>query len=219
MKPIRKRWWLALPAVALVGLGVLLSSAGHWALAQTNSVAFCVSCHEMKDNNYADYRHTVHARNRSGVTAGCADCHVPHEFPDVLVRKAGAARDVLHHLLGTIDTPEKFARHRLELAQRVWLRMEQTDSRECRNCHDAAAMNSELQGRTAQKQHRRMRDEHKTCIDCHYGIAHREPGGGAEPGDVLRPGGVVPPSVPPDSRQGLTGLDPGIPGPVGPAPA
>lgn len=179
------RFIALLPALLLVVAGAVLASAGKVALDHTNTVEFCISCHEMKDNNFAEYSHTIHARNRTGVKAGCSDCHVPHEFPDVLVRKVGAARDVLHHVLGTLDTREQFQAHRLELAQRVWLRMKQTDSRECRHCHDTEAVNTELQGKTAQKQHRRMQTENKTCIDCHFGIAHKEPGGGAEPADVM----------------------------------
>ncbi len=182
----RKIWgWALLPAALLVGLGLLLAGAGKAALDHTNSTAFCISCHEMKDNNYAEYAQTIHARNRTGVKTSCGDCHVPHEFPDVLWRKIGAANDVLHHVLGTIDTKEKFEAHRLGMARAVWLRMKTTDSRECRHCHDTTAMNAELQGQTAQKQHKRMASEGKTCIDCHFGIAHQEPGGGAEPADVM----------------------------------
>jgi cytochrome c-type protein NapC len=182
MKP---RWRIALQALLLVFAGVVLAAGGKLGLDHTNTVDFCISCHEMKDNNFAEYRHTIHARNRTGVKAGCADCHVPHEMPDLLIRKIGAANDVWQHLRGRIDTPESFAAHRLELAKRVWLRMKTTDSRECRNCHDTAAMNAEVQGKTAQKQHRRMASEGKTCIDCHFGIAHKEPGGGAEPSSAL----------------------------------
>jgi cytochrome c-type protein NapC len=73
------------------------------------------------------------------------------------------------------------------MARNVWLRMKQSDSRECRNCHDVKAMMPEMQGKTAQKQHQKMAvpGSEKTCIDCHFGIAHKEPGGGAEPGDVM----------------------------------
>lgn len=46
-------------------------------------------------------------------------------------------------------------------------------------------MSSGLRGKTAQKQHQRMSSEGKTCIDCHFGIAHQEPGQGAEPNDVM----------------------------------
>ena len=169
----------------LVGLGVVFAAGGKLALDHTNTVGFCISCHEMKDHNFAEYSHTVHAKNRSGVKAGCADCHVPHELPDLIARKVGAANDVWQHLVGRIDTPESFEAHRLELAQRVWLRMKTTDSRECRHCHDTTAMDAELQGKTAQKQHRRIGVDGKTCIDCHYGIAHKEPAGGVEPASAL----------------------------------
>ena len=171
--------------VLLFVLGVAFAAAGKTALDQTNTVEFCISCHEMKDHNYAEYSHTIHARNRTGVKAGCSDCHVPHELPDLLARKIGAANDVWQHLRGRIDTPESFEAHRLELAQRVWRRMKTTDSRECRHCHDAKAMDPELQGKTAQKQHRRIGTDGKTCIDCHYGIAHKEPAGGADPASAL----------------------------------
>jgi len=180
MTPARLPWMLG--ALALVGLGLLLGGVGKAALDHTNSTAFCISCHEMKDNNFAEYRNTIHARNRTGVVAACADCHVPHEFPDMLWRKLGAANDVIQHLRGRIDTREQFEAHRLELAREVWARMKTTDSRECRHCHDPKAMLADLQGKTAQKQHRRMQAEGKTCIDCHFGIAHKEPRGG-EPAD------------------------------------
>lgn len=169
----------------LVCVGFVLAAGGKTALDHTNTIGFCISCHEMKEHNFAEYSHTIHARNRTGVKAVCADCHVPHELPDLLVRKVSAANDVWQHLVGRIATPESFEAHRLELAQRVWQRMKTTDSRECRNCHDTTAMNADLQGRTAQKQHRRMASEGKTCIDCHYGIAHKEPAGGADPSSAV----------------------------------
>jgi cytochrome c-type protein NapC len=182
-----------LVAVLLVALGMVVATGGKAALDKTNTIGFCISCHEMKDNNFTEYSHTIHARNRTGVKAVCADCHVPHEMPDLIVRKVNAANDVWQHLVGRIDSPESFEAHRLELAQRVWKRMKTTDSRECRNCHDTTAMNADLQGKTAQKQHRRMASDGKTCIDCHFGIAHKEPAGGADPSSALaeapRPGG------------------------------
>ena len=81
------RWngWLAGTLLVLLGAG--LATTGKVALDHTNRTEFCISCHEMKDNNFTEYSTTIHARNRTGVKAGCADCHVPHEFPDVLWRK------------------------------------------------------------------------------------------------------------------------------------
>lgn len=175
-------------ALGVLGLllgGAVMAGFGKAAVDQTNTVEFCISCHEMKDNNYAEYRETVHAKNRSGVKATCSDCHVPHEFVDTVIRKVKAANDVYQHLAGTIDTPEKFEAHRLELAKRVWLRMKETDSRECRHCHDSRTMDPERQGKTARKQHQKLDGGDRTCIDCHYGIAHKQPEGDVLPKDLV----------------------------------
>ena len=168
--------------------GIFFWGGFNTAMEATNTLEFCTSCHEMRDNNFEEYRHTVHARNRTGVKATCSDCHVPHEFVDTMIRKLMAANDVFQHFAGRIDTQEKFEEHRLELAKRVWLRMRESDSRECRNCHDVKAMAPEMQGRTAQKQHQKLANGGKTCIDCHYGIAHKEPAGGLEPQDATATG-------------------------------
>lgn len=176
---------LEVEALVLMLIGGLLVVGGKVSLDHTNTIAFCTSCHEMKDNNFDEYSPTIHARNRTGVKATCSDCHVPHEFVDTIVRKVKAANDVFQHFTGRIDTKEKFEEHRLELAKRVWLRMKETDSRECRYCHDVNAMEPEMQGKTARKQHEKILNGGKTCIDCHYGIAHKEPKGGAEPKDAL----------------------------------
>ena len=176
---------LEVEALVLMLIGGLLFAGGKLSLDQTNTIEFCTSCHEMRDNNYDEYKHTIHAMNRTGVKATCSDCHVPHEFVDTMIRKVKAANDVYQHFVGTIETKEKFEEHRLELAKRVWLRMKETDSRECRHCHDFAAMDPEKQGKTAQKQHKKLATGERTCIDCHFGIAHKEPAGGFEPRDAL----------------------------------
>ena len=131
----RKRWLTGGTGVVLLLVaGALLAFGGQAVVHQTNDMAFCTSCHEMRDNNYAEYKDSVHAHNRTGVTATCSDCHVPHDLLPLLARKVGAANDVYQHLVGKIDTKEQFEAHRLELAKRVWTYMEATDSRECRSC-------------------------------------------------------------------------------------
>jgi cytochrome c-type protein NapC len=181
----KKKWALGGGAIAaLIALGAILMWAGSATVHMTNSVEFCISCHEMKENNFSEYSETIHAKNRTGVQAVCSDCHVPHDSIGLIKRKIFAVTDVWHHLLGTIDTKEKFENHRAELASRVWKHMKETDSQECRQCHQASAMDQSLQGPTAIKQHKRMVTENKTCIDCHYGIAHHEPVG-IEPADVI----------------------------------
>jgi cytochrome c-type protein NapC len=59
----------------------------------------------------------------------------------------------------------------------VWKRMKSTDSLECRNCHKADSISSELQSEKAQAPHKKAKAEGMTCIDCHFGIAHKEPDG------------------------------------------
>ena len=74
-------------------------------------------------------------------------------------------------------TKEKFEAYRYEMARRVWTSMKETDSRECRNCHGREAMSKDLQSAKAQARHAKGVAEGKTCIDCHFGIAHKEPDG------------------------------------------
>jgi cytochrome c-type protein NapC len=103
----------------------------------------------------------------------------------MLVRKVRASLELYGHFVsGVIDTKEKFQAHRYTLAKRVWTRMKQTDSLECRNCHHAEAMSSELQSARAQARHAKGKADGMTCIDCHFGIAHHEPEGGPGPQEL-----------------------------------
>ncbi len=160
----------------LVGAFVMLT-AGAYGLAWTNTEEFCTGCHEMRDNVYAEFKGTIHDKNRSGVRAICSNCHVPHEPVALIKRKMRASFELWGHLTGVIDTKEKFQKRKYELAKRVWTRMKETDSLECRNCHHADAMEPEKQSEKAQARHAKMKTEGLTCIDCHFGIAHSEPDG------------------------------------------
>ena len=56
--------------------------------------------------------------------------------------------------------------------------MKETDSLECRNCHHANAMDPEKQSREGARAPRQgAKAKALTCIDCHFGIAHKEPDG------------------------------------------
>jgi cytochrome c-type protein NapC len=179
LRSLRTRWLLVL-GLSVLGLVVaaLLMTAGAAGLAWTNTEEFCIGCHEMKNNVYAEYTGTIHDRNRTGVRAICPDCHVPRQPGPMLVRKVQASMELYGHFISkSIATPEKFEAKRHELATRVWTRMKLTDSLECRNCHDAAKMSHELQSAKAQARHARALTEKLTCIDCHFGIAHKEPAG------------------------------------------
>lgn len=181
--------WFVKPSV-LIGQGVLLLIGGiagiiFWggfntAMEATNTMEFCVSCHEMADTVYVEYQQSVHFKNASGVRAICADCHVPHDWTPKLIRKVQATNELWHKMIGTISTLEKFEAKRLELATNVWLSMKVSDSRECRNCHSFDAMAFDQQRARAREKMEPVALGHgtadgNTCIDCHKGIAHKLP--------------------------------------------
>ena len=177
-----KRLWKrisALNAFVLLTIGVVAGiifwGGFNTALEMTNTMEFCLSCHEMRNNPYEEYKDTIHFRNPSGVQVTCADCHVPRPWGHKVIRKIKATRELWYKATGKIDTTEKFNAHRWELANRVWDSMKATDSRECRNCHSFESMDLSEQDRSARKKHSRAVDQGKTCIDCHKGIAHEEP--------------------------------------------
>lgn len=163
-------------------LGAIALGALSRGVEATNTMDFCISCHELRQTVYEEYIKTAHYANRTGVRATCADCHVPQKGMPMLVRKIKASRDLFHHFARTIDTPAKFEAKRLELAQRVWTSMKASDSRECRVCHTFTAMVLETQKPRARAQHQDMVDTGETCIDCHKGIAHTMPAHYKEPG-------------------------------------
>ena len=172
------RGLLAIPlasALVFILIGIIIWGGFNWALELTNTESFCISCHEMRDNVYMEYRKSVHFSNPTGVRATCPDCHVPREWGHKIIRKIQASNELLHHFLGSLDSREKFLEKRYELARHVWKGMKATDSRECRNCHSEDAMDLRGQNSIATEQHGQAREQNKTCIDCHKGIAHKLP--------------------------------------------
>lgn len=153
-------------------LGIIFWGAFNTSMELTNTETFCISCHEMRDNVYKEYKETIHFSNRTGVKATCSDCHVPKTWIYKVKRKIGATNELFHKLIGSIDTKEKFEAKRLELSEHVWQTMRETDSRECRNCHTFTSMNLANQKKSSQRAHARAVDKGQTCIDCHMGIAH-----------------------------------------------
>jgi cytochrome c-type protein NapC len=190
---LRKMWgWVAspnhrYPLGALVALGILLGVLGlagfNFALEETSTYDFCVSCHQ---DMVVHFEATPHGRNGAGFLATCSDCHLPKPFVPKMQRKVIALREVYHHLLGTIATPERFKAHHLRMASNVWVEMNHTDSRECRDCHSTERWDLAAQSERARDFHGLPLEKGKTCIDCHKGLAHTLPEG-IEP-DAQLPG-------------------------------
>jgi cytochrome c-type protein NapC len=172
--PSAKYSLLSLLGVGFVA-GILFWGGLHTGLEATNTLDFCISCHEMRDNVYQEYRQTVHFKNRTGVRAICSDCHVPRDWTHKIARKMRASFEVWGKITGVIDTKEKFEANRMRLATDEWERMKTSGSRECRNCHDFDAMSGEVQKQTVYLKHMKASQAGGTCIDCHKGIAHHLP--------------------------------------------
>ena len=170
-----KRWGAGTLLVVGGLAGILFWGGLNTAMEATNTMGFCVSCHEMRDTVYQEYQKSPHFRNASGVQATCPDCHVPKAWGPKVMRKIQASNELYHHLLGTIATPEKFESKRAELAEHVWASMKANDSRECRNCHSWEAMDFHKQTPRAKEKMEEGKAQGKTCIECHQGIAHRPP--------------------------------------------
>jgi cytochrome c-type protein NapC len=184
---LAKRYWHTLSSpskyfsLGFLTIGGFVAGVVFWggfntALEATNTEKFCTSCHEMKDNVFAELQPTIHYTNRSGVRATCPDCHVPHNWTSKIARKMQASKEVWGTIFGTINTREKFVEKRLELAQHEWSRLKANNSLECRNCHNADSMDFTRQSARAVNMHSTLLlSGEKTCIDCHKGIAHRLP--------------------------------------------
>ena len=112
---------------AKIGLGVLVLIgfvAGIVSWQKFNDVLedqtkeeFCISCHSMQQP-YEELKQTVHWSNTSGVTATCANCHLPHDMTAKLARKVQASTEILAELMGKYDDPKAFEEHRRELAEK-----------------------------------------------------------------------------------------------------
>ena len=177
--------YLSLAFLTLGGFvaGVIFWGGFNTALEYTNTEKFCVGCHEMNTNVFEELKGTIHFTNRSGVRAGCPDCHVPHEWTNKIARKMQASKEVWGHIFGSIDTRDKFLAMRKHLAEREWERMKANDSLECRNCHSSESMDLVKQNPRAASAHERfLFSGEKTCIDCHKGIAHKLPDMSGVPG-------------------------------------
>jgi cytochrome c-type protein NapC len=136
--------------------GIFFWGGFNTGMEATNTLEFCIGCHEMRDNVYQEYKKTIHYTNRTGVRAVCSDCHVPKDWTHKMIRKIQASKEVWGKITGTIDTPEKFEAHRLQMAEREWAhegqrfaRMPQLPQLRCHGCREAEA----ARGEDAQDRH------------------------------------------------------------------
>jgi nitrate/TMAO reductase-like tetraheme cytochrome c subunit len=189
-----RRTWRALASPSarwsvlslLVG-GIVIGAGGviftDVMVKATGTVEFCGNaCHSMQAFTLPEYKESSHYSNKAGVSATCADCHIPHSYPAKLFYKARAGiKDIIGESTGVIATQEKYEKERWRMASHVWAEMKANDSANCRHCHDWDRMALSEQRPMAQSRHEKARKSGGTCIDCHKGIAHKEAEEPAQP--------------------------------------
>ena len=174
-----KHWWLfgmPIGGMLAVFFGILGGVGFTATMHLTNENAFCYYCHVGMDTVVEEYEASSHFSNQSGIAATCADCHVPQAFFPKLWVKIRATKDVYHQVMGTYNL-DNFESHRLELAESVWAVMQANGSKECRSCHNPQDWDLAAQPARARTNHdvERWAEKEESCIDCHYGIAHKRP--------------------------------------------
>jgi len=166
--------------LALLIVGLLIGAGGVIAtqvmVAETGTNEFCGgACHSMQWVAQ-EWKQSVHSTNRTGVSAGCHDCHIPHRYPALLFYKAKAGiKDAIGEMRGVISTKEKFEKERLRLAQHVWAEYKSTNSENCRHCHQFTKEIVAKQKDFVQPMHEQFLAGAMTCKDCHKGLAHTAP--------------------------------------------
>jgi nitrate/TMAO reductase-like tetraheme cytochrome c subunit len=183
---IRRFWtWLTTPSarwsvLALLIAGVVIGSVAvigtQVMVTATGTNEFCGgACHSMTWVAQ-EYKQSVHFANRTGVQAGCHDCHIPHAYPQLLWYKAKAGiHDAIAEASGVISTEEKFKKERLRLAKMVWAEFKETNSANCQHCHAFTPEIVAKQKEFVRPMHEMVLKKESTCIDCHKGVGHAAP--------------------------------------------
>ena len=170
------RW--SVLALLLVGIVIgFVATAGTQVMVYvTGTDKFCgTSCHSMQWVA-AEHAASGHHTNRTGVKAGCHDCHIPAHYPANLVYKTKAGiKDIYGEITGVISTQDKFKKERKRMAEHVWAEYKENNSQQCRDCHQFSKEVVAKQKEFVRPMHEQVLAGQATCIDCHKGIAHTAP--------------------------------------------
>jgi len=99
----------SLGGIFIVGgvAGIIFWGAFNTFMEYTNTLEFCISCHEMDQLVYQEYKTTIHYKNRTGVRVVFADCHVPKAWLPKVWRKIKASNELYHKLIGSVRSEER----------------------------------------------------------------------------------------------------------------
>jgi len=170
------RWSVLTLVVLGIVIGFLATAGTQVMVAVTGTDKFCgTACHSMQWVAQ-EHKQSVHGVNRTGIVAACHDCHIPHQYPDLLWYKTKAGiKDVIGEMRGVISTEEKFKKERLRMAKHVWDEYRDNNSKNCRHCHELTPQVLEKQKDFVRPMHQQVLEGKATCIDCHKGVGHLAP--------------------------------------------
>jgi len=136
-----------------------------------SSTSFCLSCHSMSYVN-DELRESTHFDSAIGPAPDCQDCHLPPQF---FLRVESHVVDGIRAVIGEfkhdLSTKEGFDEYRHEYAHNARMRLKQWNSSPCTYmCHKNPVPSSD----EAEMEHKKMKTEGATCIDCHQNIVHEE---------------------------------------------
>jgi nitrate/TMAO reductase-like tetraheme cytochrome c subunit len=178
MNTTRSRWKVL--GVVLIGvlIGVVGVAATNSMVHATSTTEFCsTACHSMQWVAKAHER-GPHGKTRTGVVAGCSDCHIPYEaghadafqYVALLTHKAKAGiHDVIAESRGIISTEAKWNAERERLSAGVKEFMANNNSLVCRSCHDVTKM---AKKETAEMHAPLAQMDKVVCIECHANAGH-----------------------------------------------
>lgn len=134
--------------------------------SRTSKPEYCTACHAMKFAS-EEFKESKHYKSKIGILPNCIDCHIPKG--DRSKKFKWVVRDSFAQITGP-KSKEDFEKIRPELRERVKNFLKSNDSITCRGCHIADAMKSDNED--AMTAHKKMAEEKKTCIDCHFDFVH-----------------------------------------------
>jgi len=160
-------------ALMTAGFGALLALVLSFGVIggekYLSSDKFCLSCHSMS-YNAKELRDSSHY-GALGVNPDCQACHLP---PNFFLRIESHVVDGARALIGEfkhdLSTKENFDKYRAEYAHNARINIKKWDSASCRTCHKEPRPSSD----EAALEHKKMKTEGKTCIDCHQNLVHEK---------------------------------------------
>lgn len=139
-----------------------------WSYHYSSATQFCISCHEMVEP-YQQYKNSSHFKNKSGVVAECADCHLP---------PGGINKWYVKISQGVKDTVRHFFLDPDQVDHEKWKQDAVADikSESCLMCHKNLLPPELSKGGFIAHRAFLKRETKTSCLHCHQNLVHANRG-------------------------------------------